>query len=216
MRLKEADIIRLLPQFMRDDDAIKGFASSTNPLTRILAAKAELLKTWNRIDHMPESELDELAWELNIEWYYLAKDISTKRALIKTSDLVHSRLGTKWAVETVLKIYFGAGSIEEWFEYGGEHHRFRIISDNYELERSDIEEFLEILEIIKRKSAWLDAIIINFAPMSGNLQMVGVAYPAISSTTLPQIVWEYASRKAIRAVPKLWSVTRSKLPQAQE
>lgn len=110
---------------------------------------------------MTDEQLDELAWELNVEWYKSTADIQTKRAIIKSSDKVHAKLGTKWAVEQIITDYFGSGAVREWWEYGGEPYHFKVFSTNPGLVNEHHEEFLAMLEVVKRKSAWLDAVIIS-------------------------------------------------------
>jgi phage tail P2-like protein len=158
MKLENAEIIKLLPEWMKEDAANQGLSAGIDPTIRDLAAKAELLKTWNQIDDLPEAELDELAWELNIGWYNDTASIETKRQLIRESDLVHARLGTIWAVKRVISAYFGDAITTEWFEYGGDPYYFRIHSGDTSMSTAKIEEFLSILEIVKRKSAWLEMI----------------------------------------------------------
>ena len=106
-------------------------------------------------------ELDALAWELNILWYDVGANIDTKRDVIKNSDLVYRRLGTKWAVESVIKSYFGDGYITEWFEYGGQPGRFRVYTANPSVSEERYGEFLNLLEKIKRASAKFDGLYIT-------------------------------------------------------
>lgn len=161
MKLEQIDLVKLLPEFMRGDRANKGLAAGTNIVLRDVATKAKLLTVWNRIDNMTDEQLDELAWELNVEWYKSTADIQTKRAIIKSSDKVHAKLGTKWAVEQIITDYFGSGAVREWWEYGGEPYHFKVFSTNPGLVNEHHEEFLAMLEVVKRKSAWLDAVIIS-------------------------------------------------------
>lgn len=161
MKLEQIDLVKLLPEFMRGDRANKGLAAGTNIVLRDVATKAKLLTVWNRIDNMTDEQLDELAWELNVEWYKSTADIQTKRTIIKSSDKVHAKLGTKWAVEQIITDYFGSGAVREWWEYGGEPYHFKVFSTNPGLVNEHHEEFLAMLEVVKRKSAWLDAVIIS-------------------------------------------------------
>ena len=108
-----------------------------------------------------EAELDALAWELNILWYDTGASLDTKRALVKDSDLVYKRLGTKWAVENVINSYFGEGFVEEWFEYDGQPGRFRVYSTNPSLSNERLVEFMNLLNKVKRASAKLDGIFIT-------------------------------------------------------
>ena len=126
MTVEAIDIIKLLPEFMRDDDAIKGLADGVNPTLSELGKSLKLLRTWDQIDNLSEAELDELAWELSVDWYDTAADVATKRELIKTSRLIHSRRGTKWAVEQLISLFFQNGIIQEWFEVGGDPYTFAV------------------------------------------------------------------------------------------
>lgn len=173
MKLNDIEFIRLLPQFMRDDDAVKGLAAGIDAIVPDLAASIRKLTTWDHIDELSESALDELAWELNIPWYDTTASISIKREVIKASDKVHSRLGTKWAVENVIRTYFGSGYVSEWWEYGGEPGHFQVNSSNPSLNNERFNEFLHLLDKVKRATAKLDRVAIS---LSGELPLyVGMA-----------------------------------------
>lgn len=173
MKLNDLEFIRLLPQFMRDDAAVQGLSAGIDAIIPGLAASIVKLTTWDHIDELSESELDELAWELNIPWYDTGASIAIKREVIKSSDKVHMRLGTKWAVENVVGTYFGSGFVSEWWEYGGEPGHFRINSSNPSLNNERFNDFLRLLDKVKRASAKLDGIVIS---LSGELPLyAGIA-----------------------------------------
>ena len=162
MRLEDVEFLRLLPEFMREDAANIGLSKAVDDLIRPLAARLKLLSTWGHIDALSEAELDELAWELDIQWYYLARpgDVETKRLLIRESDLVHARLGTPWAVEETVRAFFGSAVVQEWNEYDGQPGHFRIAMDDiavfHAIFRDERARYLRILDLVKRKSAWYD------------------------------------------------------------
>ena len=160
MKLEDVELLKLLPAWMRDDAAIQGLAAGSDEVTKAINAKLRLLSRWDHIDELTEAELDEMAWELNIQWYDSTASIESKRSVIKNSDLVYSKLGTPYAVEQIVTSYFGAGEVREWFEYGGEPHHFKVLSDNPELVNNNLQLFLKLLGIVKRRSSWLDAILI--------------------------------------------------------
>lgn len=107
-----------------------GLSFATDAIVQKLHSSAQLLTTWDKIDELPEGELDRLAEELHITWYLKSEPIDVKRNLVKNSDQVYQKLGTKWAVENVIHTYFGDGYIQEWFQYEGEPGHFRIFSAN--------------------------------------------------------------------------------------
>lgn len=173
MKLNDLDFLRLLPQFMRDDAAVKGLAAGIDAIVPGLAASIRKITTWDHIDELSERELDELAWELNIPWYETSSSLAIKREVVKSSDLIHARLGTKWAVDNVIRTYFGSGYVSEWWEYGGDPGHFQIHSSNPSLNNERFDEFLHLLEKVKRASAKLDSVVIS---LSGELPLyAGVA-----------------------------------------
>lgn len=160
MRLKDADIVKLLPAWMQEDRSVQAIASGCNAVTKAIDARLRLLSRWNQIDQLSESELDAMAWDLNILWYDSTAPIETKRAVIRNSDRVYAKLGTKYAVEQITTDYFGTGEVREWYEYGGKPYHFKVLSDNPKLVNQNLDFFLSMLGIVKRRSAWLDAILI--------------------------------------------------------
>ena len=173
MKLSNLEFIKLLPQFMRDDTAVRGLAAGIDSIVPQLAVDIEKLSTWDCIDALSEAELDDLAWELNILWYDSSAAIEVKRNIVRDSDQVYRKLGTKWAVERVTNTYFGDGRVSEWWEYGGEPGHFQIISSNPSLNSTKFNEFVSLLNKVKRASAKLDAIVIS---ISGELPLyAGVA-----------------------------------------
>ncbi len=158
MKINDMDFIQLMPAFMKEDEAVQGLSEGVNRVTEELADKIKLFSTWNQIDNMTDAELDMLAEELHISWYDKAAVIEVKRGLIKNSDMVHSKMGTNWAVQNVIETYFGSGEIEDWFDYEGEPHHFRVITENQSITAGASDKFLSVLEKVKRKSAFLDGI----------------------------------------------------------
>ncbi len=158
MNINDMDFIQLMPAFMKEDEAVKGLSEGVNRVTEELAAKIRLFSTWNQIDNMTGAELDVLAEELHISWYDKTAAIDVKRELIKNSDMVHSKMGTNWAVQNVIETYFGSGEIQDWFDYEGEPHHFKVITSNQSITAGAAEKFLSVLDKVKRKSAFLDGI----------------------------------------------------------
>jgi phage tail P2-like protein len=163
MTLQTLEFVRLLPQFMRGDLAVLGLSKALDEIVPGLSRSLQRLTTWDKINSLSESELDELAVELNILWYDRAANIDAKRDVIRNSDMVYKKLGTKWAVENVVQSYFGDGSIIEWWEYGGEPGHFRVTSANPSLNTEKFAEFLNILQKVKRASSHLDSVLISLA-----------------------------------------------------
>ena len=166
MRMQDVDLLKLLPIFMREDPAVTGLARGSNETIKALAARIALLSRWDKIDSMDHAELDELAWERNILWYESMASLEAKRKIVRESDQVYATLGTKWAIESMLSAYFDEVRVSEWYEYGGQPHHFKITSSDPSMMGSKKEKFLYLLEIVKRKSSWLESVHIT---MTGQL-----------------------------------------------
>ena len=144
MQIEELEFIRLLPDFMKKDDADKAFAEAVSIIVKELDAKIKLYSTWDKIDSMSTKELDMLAEELDVVWYDKNASKSVKRELIKQSDMIHAKLGTNWACLQVIEKYFGESKIEEWFDYDGQPGHFRITTLDQSIQNTKMNQFLEI------------------------------------------------------------------------
>ena len=158
MDLSNSNMLELIPNFMKNDEAVKSLASSMDRVTQELAPKIKLLSVWNTIDSMNAEQLDALAAELFIPWYEKEAAVDIKRQVIKESDKIHATLGTKYAVERVANIYFGDATVLEWFEYEGNPYCFVIQTYNQKIKNELANSFLKILNVVKRESAHLDRI----------------------------------------------------------
>lgn len=161
MRLKDLEFIKLLPMWMRGDLANVGLSDGIGEVVEPAALAMELLALWDKMDDLPEEVIDELAWEFNLLWYDKGANIQTKRELVKNGLKVWGKLGTKWAVENVINTYFGEGYIKEWFEYEGTPGHFSVYSSNPSVTNEKLQEFLFILNKVKRYSSKLDNIYIT-------------------------------------------------------
>lgn len=186
MKLQDLDFCQLLPAFMRPDPANQALASGIDKIIPRIASQVQLLSTWDHIHELDEADLDQLAWELNILWYDYSADIHVKRDLVKNSDLVYRRLGTKWAAESVIRSYFTRGHITEWFEYDGKPGTFRIRATAQGITQEKIDKFISLLKKVKRASAQLERMEIDNPLMQATLYFGGTLVPYYQSATLPQ------------------------------
>lgn len=158
MDTKNIDFIKLLPLFMRNDEADIGLSQGIDKAIAPLLDKIDLYTTWDKLNKMTGEELDLLAEELHISWYDKNTTLDVKRKIIRDSDIVHAKLGTNWAALQVINTYFGEGKIVDWYDYGGNPGHFKVQTVNQSIVNSKANEFLAILDTVKRKSAHLDAI----------------------------------------------------------
>lgn len=156
--LANCDFAKLIPLWMREDETDKSLAESINLVSAEYQTKASKLSKWIDLDSMTEEQLDQLAWELNVSWYQYGASINQKREIIKNAKKIHRKLGTKWAMEQVLTVYFDESKVLEWWQYGGTPGHFKIQTYNTATVDEDAERFLAVLDDVKRYSQVLDEI----------------------------------------------------------
>ena len=159
--LTAKNMVRMLPEPMKRDDGTAAMARVAAEELERRGIESGLPRLWGRFDDMDGDLLDILAEDLGLTWYDSDAPAAVKRERLKNSGQVFRRLGTKWAVENVIGTYFGEGFVREWFEYDGEPGHFRVYSPNPSVNQERLEEFLSLLERVKRTSAKLDGIFIS-------------------------------------------------------
>lgn len=157
MRLSNIVSKKLLPLFMRSDQFDASLAEGIDEIVKDLNARIDQkIRFWDNFDNMTEEQLDEAAEELKVHWYRYDVDIETKREIIKGAKDIKMKIGTPYAIEEVLKIYFREAKLVEWWDYGGARKHFKIQTYNTSTVNEDAEKFIAVLDKIKRKAAILD------------------------------------------------------------
>lgn len=148
MTIFNPNMLKLLPQFMRGDEANAALSQAMDALLAEPAKRSRILRKWDQIDNMNHAQLDEMAWEFNIDWWDSAFSLETKRAVVKTCYRVHEKRGTKWAVEELITSAFGMGKVTPWFEYGGDPFWFKI-QMSATLTKDGMAYFLSMIDKVK-------------------------------------------------------------------
>lgn len=157
----DASAAWLLPAFMRRDALDSALAGILDEFGADLHSITKTYPTWGHIAELDEDELDELAEEMAVTWYDRTASVESKREVLANARLIQRKLGTKWAIEEVLNVYFPESEVIEWPRYGGTPGHFRIESEYDTTDTSKINRFLRILGSVKRASQVLDDIILT-------------------------------------------------------
>ena len=113
MSIFNPNMAKLLPKFMKADETDVALSHAMDVLLAKPANKSKILRKWDQIDNMNDAQLDEMAWEFNIDWWDSSFSLETKRSVIRTCYRVHEKRGTKWAVEELITSAFGMGKVTE-------------------------------------------------------------------------------------------------------
>lgn len=180
MKLSGLDFVRLLPAFMRDDEAAIALSKAVSELIQPPSTRLATIRTWDQIDNLTEAECDEMAWELAVDWYDSTYPLEVKRSLIKNYLITKRKNGTKAALLSVLRSIFKGADVEEWFEYGGPPYAFRLeveIPENG-VTAEQQRRALDSIKYYKNVRSWLEAV--NYTHESHGEVKIG-AYAAVAT-----------------------------------
>lgn len=166
--LKNIDLLSLQTSHMKQDPTTQAMCAALTPQLQKLAEEVKACLILPRVNELDEAVLDELAWQLHVDWYDANADIDVKRQIIKNALKIHRYRGTPYAVEQVIQDYFGDGHVEEWFEYGGEPYYFRVMTSNPSVTFELAERFVMAVEKVKNIRSRLEQVIIS---MSAEMQI---------------------------------------------
>ena len=154
------DFTKIFPTALQHDPKMialaKGFAAE------VLKVSGHLndVLIYSRFDELPEALVDILAYDMHVDWYDYDMPLKVKREVVKNSVRVHKRMGTKYAVETALGSVWPESEVEEWFEYGGEPHHFRIVCDVTESYITvSFKRLVQAVYMYKRLSSHLESVV---------------------------------------------------------
>lgn len=153
-----SNFLRTLPTVLQNDPHMQALAAAIAAELEKLAREPRLAQIYTRIDELDETMLDALAADFKVDWWRPEATLEEKRNALKMSWYVHKHLGTKSAIETAVADYLGTGKVEEWFEYGGQPHHFRVASENNTAIITNYDAFMSVLEVVQRRSSVLEHI----------------------------------------------------------
>lgn len=154
-------MMAVLPRALKMDDGVRAVARVIAEELEQRGLECDLPRLWPETGRLDGAVLDILAEDLGLTWCDRDAAVEVKRAVLARCGQVANRLGTKWAVENVITTYFGEGYVTEWFQYEGLPGHFRVYSTNPSVNNERMEEFLRLLETVKRPSALLDGVFIT-------------------------------------------------------
>lgn len=153
------DFTRTLPPILKKDKKMQALAQV---IAVELQKTAGLIKRniiYAGIDELPESVLDILAYDLNVDWYDFDYPVEYKRELIKTCIKINMKLGTVYAVETAVRAIYPESRVIEWFDYGGEPFCFKVVLNAGDKNiKINIDDMAKKIKKYKRLTAHLESI----------------------------------------------------------
>ena len=105
MTIDNPNMLKLLPQFMRDDDAVKSLTFSMDALFAEPGKRAKIVRKWDQINNMNHAQLNEMPDDEEMQFVamYLTGILKDAEKLIvhvyseKTAEILEN-LGFKWGI----------------------------------------------------------------------------------------------------------------------
>lgn len=163
MDLSNLSLLDLQTSFMKQDITTIAMCNALEPQFRQLSEEVKLCLIYSQIDNLDDATLNELAWQMSIDWYDINANLETKKTIVKNAIKVHRYRGTPYAVEEVIQTYFGDGYVQEWFEYGGEPYMFKVITTNPSVTSELANQFIKVLNSVKNVRSHLEEIIVSLS-----------------------------------------------------
>ena len=125
-RLSLADIS---PPSLLHDKNILALIQALDPEFQSVSHDIREALIFSRIDELPESVIDLLAWQWHVDFYESAHSLDTKRAMVKASISWHRKKGTRAAIVEAVEMLGTETRFTAWHELldeGAQPYTFEI------------------------------------------------------------------------------------------
>ena len=157
--LRQAKLTDAIPATLAAQPWAQALAYAEWRMRGLLLEYAQDSQIYTALDTCPEMVLDALAVSWKVDWYDTTYPVEIKRSIIKNSMAVRRYMGTAWSAKKALGDVWPDSDIEEWFGYGGEPGRFRVVCNVTDpTVTAQVETIENNVMLYKRESAHLDSI----------------------------------------------------------
>lgn len=157
-KANDTEIYSILPYSIRNDQKVKELCSTLDKVLMPLAEEAKMALVYSRIDVLPEDIIDLLAWQLHVDTYDTAAEISIKREQVRQSISLHKKRGTPYAVRSAIEIVFSKSVLQEWFLYEGRPYYFKVHLEVAPKTKEIYTELLRTISAAQNVRSWLEKI----------------------------------------------------------
>lgn len=149
----------ILPPSISSDEEVQRTAKAIEENMNMASRLIPMAAVYARIDELPESVLDALAWQLHVDVYDEDMSLAQKRKLVKNAIKDHKYKGTPWAVKSVVEVLLNYAKVEEWYEYGGSPFHFRVSGESGPIPNGDkLQRLVDAINEVKNVRSWLDGV----------------------------------------------------------
>ena len=157
-KLSKDTLMQLYPSVLEKDQLFNALGVDAAEALGEAFLNVKHTSIYTRIAELDEGVLDILAKDFNVSWYDYNFKLETKRRVIAAAFSVHRHLGTTGAMITAVSAIWPNSSVEEWFQYGGNPHFFKVAVQAND-ENGEPIEFSKIdktVQLYKNERSWLE------------------------------------------------------------
>lgn len=148
-----------VPFNIAKDSNIKDLSYVIDNIAINIRQKTEMVLLLPKLKELPDSILNELAYQFHVDFYreYFDHDIKVK--LIESSIATHKIKGTPYAVEKVCTDIFKSAKVIENWEYGGKPYHFKVsFIKEAVTDVTKIDSLMEAINSTKNVRSWCDEV----------------------------------------------------------
>lgn len=157
-KISEVTLLELLPENLRNDPDIIAASQVVDTKFQALASSIKNCLTIADIDNASSEVVDNLAGEMNIDFYDQTLSLDKRRALVRNGYLYKYRKGTANVVKQIVTNAFDQTALKEWFEYGGKPFHFKIITEANLPSESKIADLVNAINSVTNARSTLESI----------------------------------------------------------
>jgi phage tail P2-like protein len=151
-------LLEILPENLRSDPDIIAASLAVDREFLALAHWIKNCRTIADIDNAGSEVIDNLAGEINVDFYDQALPLEKRRELVKNGYLYKYRKGTAYAVKQIVSDAFDQTEVQEWFDYGGEPYHFKISTETNLPDENKISEVVRAVNSVKNARSSLECV----------------------------------------------------------
>jgi len=171
--VNDVTLLELLPENLRSDPDIIAASQAVDTEFQALASSIKNCLTIADVDNACSDVVDNLAGEIQVDFYDQTLSLAVRRALVKNGYIYKYQKGTAYAVKQIVEDIFDNAAVKEWFDYGGDPYYFKVVKIGGEMIEPEVYTKLkEAIYAVKNARSHLEGVSLSRS-LSGTMYLGG-------------------------------------------
>jgi len=150
----------VIPFNMLSDPNVTALCAAMDTENQFVVNAINRVSVLDNIGGQLSDATDLLAFEQQTPYYDQSLTLDIKRSLVAGTGKLNSIKGTKAAVEQIVQEVFGSGTVQEWYEYGGQPYCFRVLVNDFPNSSAQMAAINRAIAVSQNIRSHLDEVII--------------------------------------------------------